>query len=674
MDLDQQQDIARSSYADMLHDDERNHAYYVAIRTVTNYLVTSKKQNPNKDRLFKCCDIGAGSGLLSMMVARSFLALNYSAFHVTAYECFKPMSDAAKAIIDSNGLSKYITVNEERVGFNEVHQNPKYDLLVAELLDTELIGEGCLEVYRFVIEHLCSPECIFIPQEAKIYIEPIGSRGLFRRQFLKDQVIQLDSRQEIVIESDKGVKSCSGLMELDDMQTSLLGDSFGFERITEPKIAFEIQFNNLESLKINDSTRLHFKVKGKLKQEIVIHMWWDVIMYDGSLFADYGPPNNSIKYSFSRLSNAPTWCRNHYQRERDGLIEKLYNRTIWREHWMQAIYYLPCHEGVRSLLGKNEEYVEFDIYANHDAYSLWFDLTPCKSNKPPPSCTCGLHRRVNRYEVSFLNNSPVLQDLVKAMAQSSIDKYDRNRHRTLKGRLKLLVDNEFEGNKWRLDFWFKNDSEFNIEPVFSLLDYSLMDDVCWQVILNRFMEDQDVRPIASFKIVVNQVMFHSLNRIRTKVGHCQGFDLRELDRLIEDSARLVDSSVEAHHLWEYSCDIISPDIVVFDSEQAKQQKSPNFNLIERIALPIPEKSIQILRSQWTLVFSCNVKLSNGKIIRTGCLNSGSTESAKWNHYFKQLVYFVHNHPMLDDAAKLRQIKTLDFSIELTRSGLSVKCG
>ena len=57
-------DIARSSYADMLHDDERNQMYHEAIRLAVKLM-------HEVGREARVLDIGTGSGLLSMMAARA---------------------------------------------------------------------------------------------------------------------------------------------------------------------------------------------------------------------------------------------------------------------------------------------------------------------------------------------------------------------------------------------------------------------------------------------------------------------------------------------------------------------------------------------------------------------------------------------------------------------------
>ena len=55
-------DIARSSYADMLHDNERNVLYHKAIKLAVKCV-------HDQGRKAKVLDIGTGTGLLSMMAA-----------------------------------------------------------------------------------------------------------------------------------------------------------------------------------------------------------------------------------------------------------------------------------------------------------------------------------------------------------------------------------------------------------------------------------------------------------------------------------------------------------------------------------------------------------------------------------------------------------------------------
>jgi len=70
------------------------------------------------------------------------------------------------------------------------------------------------------------------------------------------------------------------------------------------------------------------------------------------------------------LSCAPVWEHPNVpdKLKKDNLcLHKMTDLIPWRDHWMQAVYYLP--EEVPITYG-----VEINLIGYHDEYSFWFKL------------------------------------------------------------------------------------------------------------------------------------------------------------------------------------------------------------------------------------------------------------------------------------------------------------
>lgn len=109
-------------------------------------------------------DIGSGSGLLAMMAARA------GAASVTTCESNPLLAELARQIIAQHGLDHVITVvpkisTELRVG---VDLPRRADVVVSEILDCGLVGEGVLPTVRHAREHLLKPGGVLLPCAATL--------------------------------------------------------------------------------------------------------------------------------------------------------------------------------------------------------------------------------------------------------------------------------------------------------------------------------------------------------------------------------------------------------------------------------------------------------------------------------------------------------------------------
>lgn len=165
--FDLYQEIARSAFADMLHDHERNHKYFLALKKAIEKMhAAGKKAN--------VLDIGTGTAILSMM------AVKCGADTVTACEAFRPMADAAERIIEQNGMRDAIRVIKKRSTDIQVGDSPedlwqRANILVTEVFDTELIGEGAIETFNHAHLRLLEEDCIVVPDSGTVYIQTVES-------------------------------------------------------------------------------------------------------------------------------------------------------------------------------------------------------------------------------------------------------------------------------------------------------------------------------------------------------------------------------------------------------------------------------------------------------------------------------------------------------------------
>ncbi|MFC0861734.1 50S ribosomal protein L11 methyltransferase [Sphaerimonospora cavernae] len=136
----------------MLNDIERNEALATAV----------ERQVKPGDYVL---DIGAGTGLLAMLAAKA------GAAKVITCEANPLLAEIASQVVASHGLSDTITVIPKMSSQLEVGQelNRPVDVIISEIVDCGLIGEGILPTMRHAREHLLAPGGRLMPPSARIY-------------------------------------------------------------------------------------------------------------------------------------------------------------------------------------------------------------------------------------------------------------------------------------------------------------------------------------------------------------------------------------------------------------------------------------------------------------------------------------------------------------------------
>jgi tetratricopeptide (TPR) repeat protein len=160
----------------MMNDRLRNEAYDLAIgRQVQLHLTQGAAP--------LVLDIGAGSGLLSMMAARA------GAAEVITCEMVKPVADKAKEIISRNGYSDRITLHAMKSTSLLVGKElpRRADILVTEIFDVGLLGEFVLPALAHARKNLLISGAKIIPGRARVWMMPIESSEIL-------EVFHVDNR------------------------------------------------------------------------------------------------------------------------------------------------------------------------------------------------------------------------------------------------------------------------------------------------------------------------------------------------------------------------------------------------------------------------------------------------------------------------------------------------
>lgn len=105
------------------------------------------------------------------------LSSSHGADQVTTIEAFGPISKVALKVIEVNGFKDKINVIQKHSSKVVLGKDlmEKGNILVTELFDTELIGEGAIQTYNHVHENLMERECIAVPASASIFVQIIES-------------------------------------------------------------------------------------------------------------------------------------------------------------------------------------------------------------------------------------------------------------------------------------------------------------------------------------------------------------------------------------------------------------------------------------------------------------------------------------------------------------------
>lgn len=594
-----------------------------------------------------------------------------------------------------NQMSDKIEIIHKRS--NELKLEKKPNLLVAELLDTELIGEGCLLDYHDANKRLVDNDaCLFVPARARVYVQLVQSENLFSfHQF--NNSFSVGGNKIFIPDS---MANCFGSHILHDIQLNQLKVDQDFEILSVPKIAFEFDFGKmLDTSKFTECKRISFQLLKSFDKPVMIFSWWEVDMdFEGEIV----------------LSCGPYWARGFHSAD----------QVAWRDHWMQTVYFLPAFAFKDSDLegfehGKINERKTFTVDAFHDSFSFWFDLSP--QEDPPPldpnnelwCCTCRHHSQLSRNRLHVINDNSRLEAYWNALQK--IHQKTKNQKWKLvylgdESCLPLLIATNSNVESVTIvcrpkkqaffaKFLAKNESIQNkiiFESKTNALPVQLFDGIISEMFFENF---QYLFPSLEYfyrleqcrkalkpghfslpnKIVIRALLveFKDFWRSFADVGDQQsmveGFDLSDYNELIQSARKSVDWSVEPQQLWEYSNQSLLArpvDLFKFDlhrSDYCRQgfKKTISFDLSHLATNEDPKWAEKVAITVWSdqvLDKEEDLVVTNGpkKPVKVG-------EKVEWTCGTQQGVGFLgKTWPTIINNGKLK----LEFTVDFTKRSLS----
>lgn len=210
-------------------------------------------------------DIGTGSGLLALMAAR------HGASKVVTCEAIPIIAKKAKQIIQQNGYADRISVLEGLSTDLKVGQeiSERFDVLVTEIFDDGLLGEGAFKSIKHAKEHLLKADAQIIPAQVKVMASGIESQEIFNN-YRVGETAGFDVRafNEFSVQEYVGI-------HLDKMKYRLL---------SLPTPIFTFDFNNLP---VNASIPIDLKI---LKEGTLhaIAYWFELYLDENTVLSS-GP-------------------------------------------------------------------------------------------------------------------------------------------------------------------------------------------------------------------------------------------------------------------------------------------------------------------------------------------------------------------------------------------------
>ncbi|EPS70481.1 hypothetical protein M569_04274, partial [Genlisea aurea] len=301
--------LATTSYLDMLNDTCRNNAFRRAIEnTVTGPC--------------RVLDIGAGTGLLSMMAARAMGHLSDSKeVMVTACESYLPMFKLMRSVLRANCFDRKIKIINKRSDELEVGLDisSRADVLVSEILDSELLGEGLIPTLQHAHDKLLVKNPRTVPYRATTFAQLVECKYLWE---VNDLVQRDTEASDGVRLTPTGMPARIGIKRRQQhaLHCNALKDEI--KLLSAPFEVFEFDFWRRPDS--SRETKLHVKIINDGTVHAIISWWLLHLDAEGTIYCT-GP---AWLHSLSDVEESKSSLHGH-------------GHGQWCDHWKQTVWFAP---------------------------------------------------------------------------------------------------------------------------------------------------------------------------------------------------------------------------------------------------------------------------------------------------------------------------------------------
>ncbi|BFZ24101.1 hypothetical protein BsWGS_27140 [Bradybaena similaris] len=351
----------------MLNDKGRNLAYQQAIRAVLGQV----------DRKAVVCDVGCGTGLLSLIACQ-----HLDNGQVFAIEKSNSMCEVAHSVFSANlepsQLSKITLINKMSSHMSVPRDMPhRADVLVTETFDAGLFGEGILPTLCHAWSHLLknSPgeKGQVIPGRAELYMQAVECEAVLTESRFLGQFVGINT-------SGIHLSGVTGLCQADPYAAQDLKHlSRGYRTLSEPLKFMDVDFNDSEELtRLNkgqiQETDLRVSSPGRLD---AIAVWFSLHLSDcveilthtdcGGCWEQAVFPVHPFKIQMQPLSRGKT-CDLNVQA---GDILKVVNGLVGTKLCMDVSAILKPHEAGISCNPQSPQFLhDPDVWQAQSVYCL----------------------------------------------------------------------------------------------------------------------------------------------------------------------------------------------------------------------------------------------------------------------------------------------------------------